>query len=222
MTKKQKMVYDFVVSYAQKHGIAPSLEEIANNFSEFMAHPSAAQYHVNNLQKLGYIEKASNKPRSIEVIENKTIKSPFLSQVSLGSVSVPILGSANAGPATVIAEESVEGYIKVPSTVIGTKKNHVFALWVEGDSMNQAKIGGKSIENGDIVLVDPTCKNPTPGDYVLSVIDGCANIKKFQRSLDSGRICLVSESSNAIYKPIYLSSEDDFLVNGKIIDVVKK
>lgn len=221
MTKKQKMVYDFVVSYAQKHGIAPSLEEISNNFSEFMAHPSSAQYHVNNLQKLGYLEKTLNKARSIEINENKLIKTPFLTQKGLDSVRIPILGSANAGPATLTAEENIEGYLKVSNKVLGNKKN-CFALWVEGNSMNKAKIGGKNIETGDLVLVDPSCNNPTSGDYVLSVIDGCANIKKYHRDATSGRISLVSESSNSTYKPIYVSSQDDFLINGKIIDVVKK
>lgn len=216
------MVYDFIVSYAKKHGIAPSLEEIANNFSEFMAHPSSAQYHVNNLQKLGYLEKQSNRPRSIEINENKIVKTPFLTQKGLSAVRVPILGSANAGPAMLVAEENITGYLKVSSNILGKKKDHVFALWVEGDSMNKAKIGGKSIETGDFVLIDPTHRNPTSGDYVLSVIDGYANIKKFQKNQTSGQISLVSESSNDKYKPIYVSSEDDFLVNGKIIDVIKK
>ncbi len=221
MTKKQKMVYDFVVSYAQKNNIAPSLEEIANNFSEFMAHPSAAQYHINNLQKLGYLEKTTNKARSIEINENKLIKTPFLSQKGLDSISVPILGSANAGLATLTAEENIEGYIKVSKKVLGNNKNY-FALWVEGDSMNKAKINDKNIEDGDLVLVDPTHTNPLSGDYVLSILDGYANIKKYHRDIASGRISLISESSNSIHKPIYISSQDDFLINGKIIDVVKK
>lgn len=215
------MVYDFVVSYTQKNDIAPSLEEIAKNFSEFMAHPSAAQYHIDNLQKLGYLEKTINKARSIEINECKAIKTPFLAEKGLDGVRVPIFGSANTGPATLTAEENVEGYLKVSNKVLGNRR-HCFALWVEGDSMNKAKISGKNIETGDLVLVDPTHRNPSSGEYVLSVIDGCANIKRYHRDATSGRISLISESSNSVYKPIYVSSQDDFLINGKIIDVVKK
>ena len=33
ISKKQKDIYDFIVSYAKDYGYAPSLEEIAENFS---------------------------------------------------------------------------------------------------------------------------------------------------------------------------------------------
>lgn len=59
-------------------------------------------------------------------------------------------------------------------------------------------------------------------DYVLSVIDGCANLKKFEKDTKTGAIRLLSESKNPKHKPIYVSSEDDFMINGRIISVVKK
>jgi len=102
------------------------------------------------------------------------------------------------------------------------RKNGVFALRVKGDSMNKAKINGKNLEDGDFVLIDSGYKNPKNDDYVLSVIDGCANLKKFERDAKTGTIRLLSESKNPKHKPIYVSSEDDFMVNGRIISVVKK
>jgi len=53
-------------------------------------------------------------------------------------------------------------------------------------------------------------------------MDDCANLKKFQRNSETGDVMLVSESSNPKHKAIYISSEDDFMVNGKIIGVLKK
>ena len=220
ISKKQKQIYDFIASYAQENGIAPSLEEIAEYF-DFLKYPSSAHYHVHILQKEGYLERESNKPRSIGIYVDKTIKTPFLKKVGMDSVRVPVLGAANAGVATLFAEENVEGYLKVSRSSLN-RRDGVFALRVEGDSMNRAKVDGKNLEEGDFVLIDPEYKTPRNGDYVLSILDGCANLKKFQRDTKTGDIILVSESGNTIHKPIYVSSEDDFMVNGKIITVLKK
>lgn len=221
ISKKQKFIYDFVVLYAKEYGFAPSLNEIANHFSDFLAYPSSAFYHVKKLQESGYLKKELNHPRSIEVYANREIKSPILKKRGLDSISVPILGIANAGVATIFAKENVEGYLKISRDVLN-RKDGVFTLRVKGDSMNKAKISGKSINEGDFVIVDSENRNPKNNDYVLSIIDGCANIKKFKRDSKTNEITLESESSNPTHKPIYISSEDDYMVNGKIIAVIKK
>lgn len=200
--------------------MSPSLEEIANNFP-FLSHPSSAHYHVKKLQDEGYLEKELNHPRSIGIYADKEIKSPFLKENGLDAIRVPILGSANAGPATIFAEENIEGYLKVSRSVLN-KKDGVFALRVDGDSMNKAKIDKKNIEQGDYVLVDSDYVSPQNGDFVLSIIDGCANIKKFDKNTKTGEIRLLSESTNIKHKPIHVSSDDDFMINGKIISIVKK
>ena len=88
--------------------------------------------------------------------------------------------------------------------------------------MNKARIDGKNLEDGDFVLIDSEYKSPKNGDYILSIIDNCANLKKFEEDKKTGEIRLLSESKNPTHKPIYVSSEDNFMVNGKIISVVKK
>ena len=139
----------------------------------------------------------------------------------MDAMRVPIYGSANAGPATLLADENIRGYLKVSRSVLEGKDN-VFALKVEGDSMNRAHIQGKSLEEGDFVLIDPNQKGAKNNDYVLSIIDDCANLKKFARDKKTGQIMLLSESSNKAHKPLYISSEDNYMVNGRIIGVVKK
>lgn len=220
ISEKQKNIYDFIVFYAKDNGRAPSLEEIANHFS-FLTYPSSAYYHVNKLQDEGYLEKESNVPRSISIHADRTIKTPFLKTMGLDSIRVPILGAVNAGPATIFAEENIEGYLKISRNALN-KKAGVFALRVEGDSMNKAKVDKKNIEQGDFVLIDSQYRTPKNGDLVLSVIDGCANIKKFERNEKTGEVRLMSESTNPKHKPIYVSSEDDFMINGKIISIIKK
>lgn len=220
ISPKQKQIYDFIVSYSQEHGIAPSLENIADHF-DFLQYASSAHYHVKKLQEEGYLERESNRPRSIGIFADRVVKAPVFKKTGMDAVRIPVLGAANAGPATLFAEENIAGYLKVSRSVLNRKEN-VFALRVEGDSMNRAKIDGKNLEEGDFVLIDSTYRTPRNGDYVLSVIDDCANLKKFQRDSKTGDVMLISESSNPKHKAIYISSEDDFMVNGKIIGVLKK
>ncbi len=137
-------------------------------------------------------------------------------------ISVPILGSANCGTATIYADQNIEGYLRVSGRILSRKKD-VFAIKASGYSMNKANINGDSIEDGDYVVVDPKYRSVKNGDYVLSIIDGVANIKRFFKDITNKRIILLSESS-ASYSPIFIHFDDldRYLVNGKIIQVIKK
>ena len=48
-----------------------------------------------------------------------------------------------------------------------------------------------------------------------------ANIKKYVLEKENERILLISESTKN-YPPIIIHWDDDFLINGKVIDVIKK
>ena len=221
ISRKQKAIFVYISDYVKEHGMAPTLQEIADRF-DFLAYPSAAHYHVKRLHKEGFLERGTNEPRSIEFFQNNTLKSPYMKEAGLDSVQLPIVGSANCGPAELLAEENIDGYVKAPKSM--ARSHWVFVLRAEGYSMNKARIGDEknNIEPGDYVVIDAEDREPENGDYVLSIIDGNANLKKFERDNRYGGIKLVAESTETKYKPIYISSEDDFMVNGKIIGVIKK
>lgn len=215
LTKKQKEVLDYVRSFMEKKGISPSLEEIREHF-KFVS-ISTSHYHLAKLKKEGYLERES-RARSIRL-------QPFDFNMSLGGnimsiefISIPLLGSANCGPAELLAEENVEAYIRVDKKSL-PRKSGIFALRASGNSMNRAKIHGKNIETGDIVLIDSEDRVAQNGDYVLSIIDGKANLKRFK--VEKGQVMLVSESTED-FKPILIMPGDDWLINGKIISVIKK
>ena len=220
LTKRQREVLDFIDSFLKKRGYSPSLEEIKQYLK--LSSVSTAHYHVSKLDQLGYIEKINHQARALYVCRNEIITYTNKEQQSVrASFSVPVYGLASAGPATIFAEENLFGYIKVPNTLQMKNKN-LFAVQVEGESMNLASINGKNLEEGDFALIDAEYHNPQNGDYVLSVIDDCANLKRFERDSKTGIIRLISESKNRTYKPIYISSEDNYMVNGKIVAVLKK
>lgn len=217
LTKRRKETLDFVIRYTKEEGYNPSLEEIRRHLG--LSSVSTAHYHIKKLKESGYLEKTDNQLRALGSHKDKTALNT--EQKIKVSSSVPVYGTANAGTATVFAEENLSGYVKIPDA-LRIKKDNLFAVQARGDSMNQANIGGKNLEDGDWAVIDPKCQNPKNGDYVLSIIDNCANLKKFEKERKTGHIKLVSESTNKSHKPIYISSEDNYMVNGKIVAVVKK
>ncbi|MDO8745955.1 MAG: transcriptional repressor LexA [Candidatus Brocadiaceae bacterium] len=218
ITKKQKDVLDFISKYAEKNGYAPSLEEMRIAFK--FASVSTPYHYVKKLQEEGYIKKEDNRPRAISVYPGGEIKSPFLNRVGLDSIKVPVVGSANCGPATILANENIEGYLKVSRDQL-KDRDGVFALRVSGNSLNKANIHGKNVENGDFVLIDSKNRTPHNGEYVLSIIDGAANLKRYIDDKKNNQITLMSESSED-FKPIFIQDGDDFAINGKILAVIKK
>lgn len=142
-------------------------------------------------------------------------------------VSLPIVGSANCGEALTVADQKVEGYLKISLKILGekfrSKLKDLFVLRAVGDSMNRANVNGKNIEEGDYVIAEKIAGQPSNGEYVVSIIDGLANIKKIIIDEKNKQIILKSESSLDL-PPIYIHADDysNYLVCGKVIDVMKK
>ena len=87
--------------------------------------------------------------------------------------------------------------------------------------MKKSNINGMSIEDGDYLIIDSDYRTPRNGDVVLSVIDDMANIKKYVFDEENNQIVLVSQSTKDI-PPIYIHEDDSFMINGKVIQVIKK
>lgn len=176
-------------------------------------HPQKIKFHM---ERLGLLEDGSKKRATL-------VKSPLpLSSKKL--LSIPILGLANCGDATMLAEARIEGMLPISSKLIPSNHlDNLFAVKAVGLSMNRANVNGKSIEDGDYVIIDGGDKDAHSGDYVLSVINGMANIKKYIEDKENMQIVLQSES-NKFFPPIHIHEDelDEYLVNGKVIEVIKQ
>ncbi len=174
-------------------------------------HPFKVSYHLKKLEENGFI-KIDKKTGAIKRIKNEeSQKGLFL--------AIPVLGSANCGEANIFAEENLEGYIKVSKKIIKAGDGFL-AIRASGNSMNRANINGQNIGNGDYVIVD-TKKQPETNDYVLAIIDNCANIKKMLLNSKDKIISLVSESTEN-HPVIFIHKNDRFLINGVVKYVIKK
>ncbi len=211
LTPKQKIVLQAIKDFFAENGEMPTVRELqehtGSKFGLKLKSLRSFFIYLNELEEKGYIERSSE-DRGISIKE--VTKDKFL--------DVPVFGMASAGAATMFADQYIEGYLKVSKRIVGDHK--VFAIQVSGTSMNKAKVGGKTIQNGDFILVDADVDEYENGDKVLVVIDGLATVKTF-RTIDGHHIVLLPESSDKRHKPIFLTDEDDFVINGKVIDVLK-
>ncbi len=198
-----------ILKISLKHDLSKlSLREIGKLIGQ-ENQPQKIKHHLNQLEKNGLLSLARLKTKA-GPIRNSSL------------VAVPILGSANCGPATIYADQNVEGYLRISGRLLSRKRD-IFAIQASGYSMNKANVNGESIHDGDYVVVDPTPRTLKNGDYVLAVIDNTATIKRYFRDSDNQRIILLAESS-ANFSPIFIHFQEaaNFIVNGKIIQVIKK
>ena len=138
-----------------------------------------------------------------------------------GLLSIPIMGEANCGAATSIADDRVKEFLRLsPSLLPNTKLDKLYALKAVGNSMNAAQISGKHINDGDYVLVEKT-DEANNGDYVVSIFDEVANIKRLVFDPLNSRILLLSESNEPM-PPIVVSEKDgaSYSIAGRVVDVV--
>jgi len=209
MNENQQKILDL----AKKKDISNmSFREIGRELG--IDNPQTVIHHLEQLKKKGLIYFDAEKKQRIAKPKAFATNKHF---------SIPVVGSANCGPAMELAQEDIQGYLKISQKLLKRDKpNDLIVVRAVGDSLNRAQhVDGGYIESGDYVIVD--CKQePNNGDYVLSIIDGAANFKRFYK--DDNEIRLVSESTSDI-APIVLHEDDvntsGYMVNGVVVRVVK-
>ncbi|ACB84395.1 transcriptional repressor LexA [Natranaerobius thermophilus] len=123
-------------------------------------------------------------------------------------VKLNVYGELTAGELK-YAHQDIQGDVELPKEIVPNPDN-CFMLEVTGDSMINA-----GIDKGDYVIVQK--QNYAENlDIVVAVIDQEATLKKYSRMGDT--ILLMPENKN--YEPIIVS-EEDLIINGKVIGVLK-
>lgn len=198
-----------------------SLRDMARGIGMPHESPQKIKHHVTQLQKKGFLV-----IDRLKGVMDRTAMEPGWAKGLLKKTarlfSIPIIGTANCGPATIFAEQNFQGFLRASSKLVGrSKPNGLYAIKADGSSMNRAVVGEKNIEEGDFVIIDGDDKNASTGDVVLVIIDNKATIKRFIVDKQNQQVVLKADSSYD-YEPIYLHPDDEFFVNGKVVGVVKK
>ncbi len=198
LTSKQKIVLSTITDLVNKKGVPPTLEDLRSYLN--LAQLSSVQRHTDALKEKGYLKKT----RGISLPDPSS------------KVQIPLVGNVACGM-PLLAVENIEAYIPYDASKIRGSAQDYFFLRAIGDSMNASSISGKTIDDGDFVLVKKQ-QTADPGSRIVALIGDEATIKKF--TPENGYVRLQPESTNRKNKPIVLF--DDFSIQGKVIAVVKK
>jgi SOS-response transcriptional repressor LexA len=210
-----------LLEYSRDHNLAQmTFREIAKGIELPNESPQKIKHHLLQLQKKGFVKV----DRVRGVMEKATMEPAWakgMFKKAARIFSIPILGTASCGPATIFAKENFTGFLRVSGKLINqVSPTDLFAIKADGQSMNQVEIKGKKIEDGDYVIVKKDESVPSNNEIVLVIVDNSGVIKRFVDDRKNGQIILKSDSTFD-YEPIYLHPDDEFFVNGKVIGIVK-
>ena len=166
-SNKSQLILEFVNSFVQENGFAPSVREIGAAVG--LRSTASVSYHLQQLQEKGLLQSPGAKGRKRAIV---TAQRPG---------QIPVVGVVTAG-IPILALENQEG------TIAWEGDPSCFALRVRGDSMINA-----AILDGDMVVVRPQ-QNADDGQIVVARIGDEATVKRLRRR--NGQIWLMPENEN--------------------------
>ena len=199
LTDRQRQVLEHIATSIRRSGIVPSVREIGSALG--MRSPSTVHQHLTALERKGYIKRAGDRMRVLEVLDRRMV--PNGENVA----HLPLVGRVSAG-VPLLAEENVEEMIPVPRRMVGWQDDNCFLLTVRGDSMINA-----GIQSGDLVIVrsQPAAE---AGEIVVALLGEEATVKRLL--YDGGRPYLKPE--NPQYAPIF----EAFEIIGKVVGLMRR
>ena len=166
-SNKAQEILDFVNSFVQENGFAPSVREIGAAVG--LSSTASVSYHLQQLQSKGLLQSPGAKGRKRAIA---TTHRPG---------QIPVIGVVTAGM-PILALENQEG------TISWDGDPSCFALRVRGDSMINA-----GILSGDMVVVRPQ-QTADDGRIVVARIGDEATVKRLRRR--NGQVWLMPENDD--------------------------
>ena len=197
LTKRQREILDYLNEFIEDRGYAPSLEEIGRRFG--LSSLATVHKHLTNLQDKGFIRRAWNRSRSVELVPTR---------VGGRALDLPLLGHVAAGTPieAVVSTETVT----VPEDLVGVRDT--YALRVRGNSMID-----EQIRDGDVVVVEDR-QTANDGEMVIALLEGAdVTLKKFYR--ENGHVRL--QPANDTMEPILVNA-DKVQVQGVVVGVIRR
>lgn len=201
LTDRQSEVLGFMRTFTQRHGLPPTVREVAERFR---VTPRAAFDHIRALERKGALLRrvtARRTSRALTLADHRGSRSR----------EVPVLGRIAAG-APLLAEENREGSVPIDGAWLQSKGEDLFALRVRGESMVNAHI-----VEGDLVLVRKQ-ETVEPGDIVVALLDNEATVKRFARQGDA----IVLRAEHPTLPPIVIQpGEREVKILGKVVGLLR-
>lgn len=205
LTRRQKEVLEFLADFIEKNRYSPSYEEIADGLS--LNSLATIHKHISSLESKGYLRRAFNQSRSLEISPRYAAEVEKRRAVASG-LAVPMMGKIAAGtPVEAVANPEMLHFQDFAGD------SSTYALQVRGESMIEDHIC-----NGDFVLIQKA-DSVRDGDIVVALVDGMeTTLKRFYRE-PNGQVRL--QPANSTMEPIFIPAAS-LQIQGKLIAVLRK
>ena len=154
---RQEEILDKIKRFIAENGYPPTVRELCKIMN--MSSPASIQYHIENLEKKGYIKKKNSKTRTMELL----VKNEYINNKE--TIDLVLIDSDTINPIEKIKKR--KNIISIPSNLIS--KNNSFALIVKKEM--------KEINIGDIVLIEKTTYKD--GDIIALLNNNKINLEVF-------------------------------------------
>jgi repressor LexA len=207
LTATQINIFSYIISYLNKEGRPPTLDEIAIHFQYKSI--NAVRSHLRLIEKKGYIKIHPGKSRGIQII--KPLNGMIANEPISSHRQIPIIGKIAAGK-PIFAFQEAEDHLTVPAGFLGS--GEYFALHVSGDSMKN--IG---IQTGDIAIIrkQDIVDN---GEIAAVILENEATLKRFFKLTD--RVELQSENPDFPNIVIPASENLNIRIVGKLAGLLTR
>ena len=223
LSDKHKRVLDVLVRHTEQHGYPPSIREMCSQAN--ISSTSVANYYLDRLEELGYIERDRRVSRGVRVI--KSYSEPGVIEKAQGMVDeigqkvqdlirVPLYGQ-------IVASEPVTSFSDQPTTMIDVARSllptqmddDLFALTVSGDSMIDAMVN-----DGDIVIMRQPQDKVKNGEMVAVWLNDKDETTLKYFFLENGRGRL--QPANPTMEHIIIEDPSSVEIQGQVVMVVRQ
>lgn len=225
LSERQRNMLEYIWQYISDNRRPPTIREIGTDVK--ISSTSVVTYNLNKLQEKGLLDRDAEVSRGLRLTEKAhemlgVVQSTLqtVSATLQGMVRVPLVGDIVASEPVEVGHDSFASYdeedmLEFSSTMLPeqTKKDELFALRVNGDSMIDAMVN-----HGDIVVMRQQSEARN-GDMVAIWLpnDGTTTLKYFFN--EGARVRL--QPANPTMDPIYVDPTN-VQVQGKVVMVVRQ
>ena len=163
LTKTQREVLDYIVSYSGDTGCAPTFRDIQKKFS--FSSLGSVYSHIKTLKSKGYLEEGKQQRISLKLPKEASILTPKSQNV------LPIIGSIAAGfpLETFPMPENIQVPLSYP-----IDPDNCYVLKVKGDTLIE-----ESLLDGDLILLQ-TGNRAHYGELIVATLaDGEIILKRY-------------------------------------------
>jgi len=226
LSERHKKILVYLDSYQNQFGYPPSIREIGDGTN--ITSTSVVNYYLEQLVKMGFIQREDHISRGIRVIKSLPELKPAIQRMAQtvaeavnDLIQIPVIGRIFASqpvpmPASDFNYYDPDSGIEIARSLLPSRERiaDLFALEVQGDSMIDAMVN-----DGDIVIMKrvDAAKNGEMVAVWLKDRDE-TTLKYFYQ--ENGRVRL--QPANPTMQPIYIDDPRIVQIQGKVVLVIRR